>query len=91
MHPTTLAALTLIKLFSEIFKFSKKKNFQMTKICEENHWIHENALVFVKMTISKLIKYLINICWSCQATKAAPNPMLATKPNFQNVQMWQST
>ncbi len=47
----TLAALTIIILFSEILKFSSKK-IQRTKFCEGNSWIFRYTL-FVEMKISK--------------------------------------
>jgi hypothetical protein len=47
----TLAALPLIILFSEMFKFSPK-NIQRTKSCEGNNWIFRYTL-FVEMKISK--------------------------------------
>jgi hypothetical protein len=78
-YPATLAASTLILLFSEMLKFSNlfcsnNQNLCEAKwnLCEGKCWILENIL-FVSRKISKLINNLTYMCWSCQGT-AVSNP-----------------
>ncbi len=56
IYPTTLANLTLIILFSKMLKNSKWKK-----------WKKILNILFYEMKISKLIKYLIDICQNFQS------------------------
>jgi len=55
----TLANLRLIILFSELLKFSKIYFFQIKNIVKD---ISEYFICWNK--ISKLINYLMNMCWN---------------------------
>jgi hypothetical protein len=68
-YRTTLVALTLIILFSELLIFFL---IQIKKICEGKYWIFKNNLFF-KIKISKLINYSTNMCWTCQGTMVHTN------------------
>ncbi len=72
---TTLAASTLIILFSKMLKFSKTDFFPnktTTKIVKENieFWRIFPPPFFPKMIISKSINFLKIMCWSGQSTPA---------------------
>jgi len=55
IYPTTLEPLTLIILFSKMLKFSKIIKKKILNI------------LFYEMKISKLIKYLIDMCQNFQS------------------------
>jgi hypothetical protein len=60
-YPTSLAASTLIILFSEMLKISKF----FIKNCEEKV-LNLQEYYFVWNDFCKLIKYSTNMLWSCQ-------------------------
>ncbi len=61
---TTLAALTIIVLFSDMLEFSThKKKILNKRVCEENYWLFKNIL-YVELKISKSFNYSTNMCWS---------------------------
>jgi hypothetical protein len=71
-YPTTLAAWTLIILFSKLLKISKIISFQKKlNLVKEKHWIF-----IVEMKISKLNNYYTDMCWSCQGTMVLARPMV---------------
>jgi hypothetical protein len=66
-HLSTLASSTLNILFSEMLKFSKIIFSKSKNIVKKNSE-YLGIFHFVEMNVSKLINYLMDMCWNGQGT-----------------------